>query len=282
MHSEYDGGQVASANRSTHWRMAAVSVAFAAMFAIFSLVLPGCTTGQADSQSSVSAASQASESGSGELARASMSGETANSASAASSASSSASQSVGGAASSRTSEKVDARSFDAHGNPTLSLACELSGEKLLGELEAGGYKWSDGARTWMSSTGALIEIQGESGLLTCEDIARLAPGAKETAAVFVITASGYDTPEAALDGLSSNVTIRKSHVNSAGDVVFAVARNSGRKDFLIAVTKMDDAQQTLLVFTEDAVEDGLFAEVTDISSVKSIEGLWKALGVQDN
>lgn len=275
---------------SRHWHIAAISTALVVMLASFALVVCGCSSGGSgsDNGSSVSSSTASQESGS-QSETASSQGKSDGSADSASPSSSlslssdqTASRSSSSASSSKSGVKADSRSFDAQGNVTLYPICELTGSKLQDELKAGGYQFSDASRTWMSSTGALLEVQDDGGLMSREEIARLDSGAGGASAVFIIVACGYDTPEAALGGLSSNVKVTKSHVNPDGDVAFAVARNSDKDDYLIAITKTDNAQQTLLVFTEKAVKSGLFAEVTDISSVKSIEGLWKALGVQDS
>ena len=284
-----DANELASTGRQSRVRMFIASVALAMVSALLIMTVSGCAAGNSASSgseaSSSAAASQESGSQSSEASSAASEGSSDSAASASSSsASDSASASASGrssvSASSKAAAKVDPRSFDAQSNVTLRAICELTGKKLQGELENGGYKWTEAPRTWLSSTGALVEVQGDGGLLTRDEIDRLDTGAEGSSVAFVVAVNGYETPEAALDGLSANTTVQKKHVNTEGDVAFASIRNSEKDDYLVAVTKTDNTQQTLLVFTEKAVKDGLFAEVTGISSVKSIEGLWKALGVR--
>ena len=267
------------------WRTLVASAALVVVLAPFTPTLTACSAGHSDGNGNASAVSQASESQSAEAAPSGEPDESADSASQSSPSSASQatndSPSSASASSKSAGRKIDSRAFDERGNVTLYAVCELDGRELQDSLENGGYQWSDGPRTWISPTGAMLEVQGENSLMSRDDIARLDSGAEGSSAAFVVTASGYDTPEAAIGGMSANVVVKKTHVNSSGDVAFASIRNSGKDDYLVVSTDMGGSQQTLLVFTEKAVEDGLFAEVTGISSVKSIEDLWKALGVQD-
>ena len=50
-----------------------------------------------------------------------------------------------------------------------------------------------------------------------------------------------------------------------------------KDEHLIAVTKTGDDQQTVLAFTETAVENGLFSKLAGVDSVNSIDEVWKAL-----
>lgn len=280
-----DANELASTGRQSRVRMLIASVALAMVSALLIMTVSGCAAGNsASSGSEASSSATASQESGSQSSEASSAASEGSSDSAASASSSSASDSASGrssvSASSKAAAKVDPRSFDAQSNVTLRAICELTGKKLQGELENGGYKWTEAPRTWLSSTGALVEVQGDGGLLTRDEIDRLDTGAEGSSVAFVVAVNGYETPEAALDGLSANTTVQKKHVNTEGDVAFASIRNSEKDDYLVAVTKTDNTQQTLLVFTEKAVKDGLFAEVTGISSVKSIEGLWKALGVR--
>ena len=160
---------------------------------------------------------------------------------------------------------------------TLYAICSLTGEQIVGALEGSGYKWIDSAHTWMSPTKALVEVQGEGGLLTRDDIARLSQGGAGDAVAYVVMTAGYDSPAAALEGLSVNATIKDNFTGSDDGIVFAVMTGPKKEEYLAAITKTDDAQQTVLVFTKKAVEKGLFSQITGVGSVKSIDEVWKAL-----
>ena len=213
---------------------------------------------------------------SGVSAQASADGSQASDAARSSSASSAfAGTSSGG--SSAAGSQIDARAFDDKGNLTLYAICSLTGEQIVGALEGSGYKWIDSAHTWMSPTKALVEVQGEGGLLTRDDIARLSQGGAGDAVAYVVMTAGYDSPAAALEGLSVNATIKDKFTGSDDGIVFAVMTGPKKEEYLAAITKTDDAQQTVLVFTKKAVEKGLFSQITGVGSVKSIDEVWKAL-----
>lgn len=194
--------------------------------------------------------------------------------------SSSASSALAGTSSSKSSaaaSQIDARALDDKGNLAFFAICSLSGEQISDALESNGYKWVDSAQTWMSPTKALVEVQGEGGLLTRDDIARLSQGGADDAVAYVVMSAGYDSPAAALEGLSANATIKDKYTGSDNGIVFAIMTGPKKEEYLVAITKTDDAQQTALVFTKKAVEKGLFSQITGVASVKSIDEVWKAL-----
>ena len=234
------------------------------------------STSDASSSASSSSAAQADTSSSSAASQDSDSSSSANAAS--KSASSSPAVSKSSAAAS--AESLDSRAFDAKGNPSLFAILGLDGEELQDSLEASGYMWIDSAHSWMSSTGALLEVQGQGGLLKQEEIARLDEGAEDSAVVFVSAAVGYDTPQEALEGLSKDVTIVDTFEGTDDDIVFALIREKRGEEHLAALSKTSDSQQTALVFTEKAIKEGLFTNITGVDAGTSIKEVWKALTSQ--
>ena len=191
----------------------------------------------------------------------------------------SSSSSAGESASAKTSSslRIDPKAFDDKGNVTLYALFELTGEALQEELEARGYKWIENAHAWMASGGAAFEVQNNEGIMSRDDIDRLEEGAIFTSVAYAVTIVGYDTPAAALEGLSEAVVVEDTCADFEGGIVFALVYGSDKEEHLAAISDVGDKQQTILVFSQDAVEEGLFSEITGVSSGKSIDKIWKAL-----
>ena len=175
------------------------------------------------------------------------------------------------------SSSFDSRAFDASGNLTLYALCELAGSDLQNALEAQGYIWIENAHTWMRPDGALLEIQGKDGALSKDAIAGLDKGAGDTPAVFIAASKGYDNPQAALDGLAANSTLKNAYTGTDEDIAFAIAHSPEKKDYLVTITNTAESQQTILLFNEEAVKQGLFTDITGVKAGKTIDAIWKVI-----
>ena len=175
---------------------------------------------------------------------------------------------------------VDERAFDSRGNATLYALSELSGKEISDALKARGYVWEESAQAWMASNGAVFEVQDDGGLMSQDAIERLDAGAQGDSVAYAALVVGYDTPAAALDALSSGVELNDTCADSEGAIVFAIIEGSDGNDRLVAVSETGKKQHMVFLFTEKAVESGLFSEITGVSRGKSIEGVWKVLNAK--
>jgi|GEM_PF-2857350 len=192
----------------------------------------------------------------------------------ASSSASSAAQS--GSASSASASSAAAPSgslfFDAQGNPTLRSFIELNGTDLQELLKSGGFRWYDEIGAWLKSNGAVFQVVNRDGNVARGDIDKLAAGAVGAPVAFVLSAEGYATPQQALTALAEGVTVEERHESDGA--VFAVVRGAAGEKYLVLVTSTGDSEQTLLVYGETAIKEGLFRETIGIDVGSSVTDAW--------
>ena len=192
----------------------------------------------------------------------------------ASSSASSAAQS--GSASSASAGSAAAPSgslyFDAQGNPTLRSLIELNGTDLQELLKSGGFRWYDEIGAWLKSNGAVFQVVNRNGNVARGDIDKLAAGAVGAPVAFVLSAEGYATPQQALTALAEGVTVEERHESDGA--VFAVVRGAAGEKYLVLVTSTGDSEQTLLVYGETAIKEGLFRETIGIDVGSSVTDAW--------
>ena len=174
----------------------------------------------------------------------------------------------------------DSRTFDKRGNVTLYALSEMSGEEISDALQARGYVWEESAQAWMASSGAAFEVQDNGGMMSRDAIERIDAGAAGDSVAFAALVVGYDTPAAALDALSGDVKIKDTCADAEGSIVFAIIEGNDGDERLAAVSETGKKQHMIFLFTEDAIEDGLFSQITGVNHGKSIEGVWKALNAK--
>ena len=233
------------------------------------------SSASAESTSSPSAASEPSGSS------ASSASASADSSSASKSSSASAAASASVSASSASSgpskkAKVDPKCFDANGNASLYLANELDGKAMKEALEQNEYSWVAGASAWMTQSGAIVEVQDADGPMSDKKLAKLKKGAAGTPAVFVIMTNGYGSPQDALQGMSSGVTVNDT-VAYDDDITFARISGSSGSEMLVVVTRTSGEQQTFLVFNNDAISNGLFTKIVGTATGNTIDEIWKVV-----
>jgi len=192
----------------------------------------------------------------------------------ASSSASSAAQN--GSASSASASSVAAPSgslyFDAQGNPTLRSLIELNGTDLQELLKSGGFRWYDEIGAWLKSNGAVFQVVNRNGNVTRDDIDKLAAGAVGAPVAFVLSAEGYATRQQALTALAEGVTVEERHESDGA--VFAVVRGAAGEKYLVLATSTGDSEQTLLVYGETAIKEGLFRETIGIDVGSSVTDAW--------
>ena len=279
--------------------VAALAIGVAVFVAVFHGLTSGASSsttedasGLVQSQGSAAAVTSTSQSSASSESTASSSGSSASSASSATSAS--ASGSAGGssasksasssasaaAASSSASAKstVDPRCFDAKGNASLYLICELDGKKMKEALEQNGYSWIAGASAWMTEAGAIVEVQDANGPFSEKKLNKLKKGAVGTPAVFVVMTRGYESPQEALEGMGKDVTVNDTAAFDAdSDIAFARISGPSAPEMLVAITKTSGDQQTFLVFNEDAISSNMFTTIVGTSAGTTIDDIWKVV-----
>ena len=169
--------------------------------------------------------------------------------------------------------------FDASGNLLLATTLRLPGDELQDALERQGYAWADDASTWMALNGASFEVRGKRGALSQDRIGQLGAGGEGSAVVFTQMLVGYKSPEAALEGIAQGVKLDRTHTASSGDAAYARGRLEDGAEHLVAVVETGDRQQELLVYTEEAVAKGLFAEMSGVAAGKSIDKVWDLIAL---
>ena len=281
--------------------VAALAIGVAVFVAVFHGLTSGASSSTAEdvsglvqSQGSAAAVTSTSQLSASSESTASSSGSSASSASSATSASASGSGSAGdssasksasssasaAAASSSASAKstVDPRCFDAKGNASLYLVCELDGKKMKEALEQNGYSWIAGASAWMTEAGAIVEVQDANGPFSEKKLNKLKKGAVGTPAVFVVMTRGYESPQEALEGMGKDVTVNDTAAFDAdSDIAFARISGPSTPEMLVAITKTSGDQQTFLVFNEDAISSNMFTTIVGTSAGTTIDDIWKVV-----
>lgn len=160
----------------------------------------------------------------------------------------------------------------------MYLVSELSGKKQKAALENSGYQWVKAANAWMSRSGSIIEVQGADGALTDKKVAKLKAGAAGTAVVYIIMTTGHNSPKHALDALTKDVTVVGTiDYDDDKTIAFARVKNSSKAEMLVSATETSKGQQTILVFNETAIDQGLFASMVDVGAGVTIDDIWKVL-----
>ena len=143
-------------------------------------------------------------------------------------------------------------------------------------LEQNEYSWVAGASAWMTQSGAIVEVQDADGPMSDKKLAKLKKGAAGTPAVFVIMTNGYGSPQDALQGMSSGVTVNDT-VAYDDDITFARISGSSGSEMLVVVTRTSGEQQTFLVFNNDAISNGLFTKIVGTATGNTIDEIWKVV-----
>lgn len=196
----------------------------------------------------------------------------ATSASSESSSTGSASSSAASSSSSGNVAAFDPACLDAAGNPTLYALFELSGSQLQSLLKADGFGWYEEITAWMRANNTIFEMVDRSGSVSRSDIDTYAVGAAGAPVVMVLSVEGYATPAAALDGLGANVSIGRRYEDDGA--MFAVVSGSNGDQHLVLVTDTGNGEQTVLVYGEAAIKDGLFQSTIGIDVGSSIDEAW--------
>ena len=200
----------------------------------------------------------------------------ASSASAAASASSAAASASSAAASSIIPTGIDysdARYHDTQLNPTLYSAIELTGAEMSGLLDYCDFDWDDDLDAWYASSGAMYAVLNTSGELSKSKVEALPKGAAGEDAILALAVSGYKTPTDAFNALSKGVTVDDSI--DIGDALMAIVHNSSGVEYLILAADSGDGTQVIMVFTEESVSGGYFAEILGFDAGSSIDEVWK-------
>ena len=196
--------------------------------------------------------------------------------SAASAASSAASSSAAASASSTAPTRAfDPACTDALGNPTLFALLELPGDDLQDLLEQQGFKWSDDASTWISNKGALFGALDAGGNLAMRDIDRLPAGAADTAIILMLTSKGYASPADAFAQLAAQVTVEQEYSDEGA--VFSVVSSQKGVRYFVVITDTGASEQTTLVYTEEAIAQGLFKDTIGIDAGATIDEVWSTI-----
>lgn len=188
--------------------------------------------------------------------------------------------SSGSASRSSTSASAQAVSFDpacldSHGNPTLFAVFELRGRELRELIESNGYDWHADAASWITNDGSLFMVMDENGSMQQSDVDKLAVGAVGSPAVYSFTVTGYRDATAALEGLAADAGIVKQH--DAEGSSFALAHAPGFPDHLVVVTKTGENEHMVVVFTDEAIQQGLFMQMIGIDAGSTMAEVWKAI-----
>ena len=106
-------------------------------------------------------------------------------------------------------------------------------------------------------------------------IDKLAAGAVGAPVAFVLSAEGYATPQQALNALAEGVTVAERHESDGA--VFAVVRGAAGEKYLVLVTGTGDSEQTVLVYGEAAIKDGLLLSTIGIVVGSTIDEAWEII-----
>lgn len=192
----------------------------------------------------------------------------------ASSAASSAASSSSTPSSSASSNSAPSSSMDldALGNPKLRALIGLNGADFQELLKDNGFRWYDEIGAWLKNNGAVFQVVNRSGNVVRGDIDKLAAGAVGAPVAFVLSAEGYATPQQALNALAEGVIVAERHEGDGA--VFAVVQSAAGEKYLVLITGTGDDEQTMLVYGEAAIKEGLFRETIGIEVGSSVTDAW--------
>ena len=169
----------------------------------------------------------------------------------------------------------DSKFHDSQYNPTLYPIVELTGAQMCDLLEQYHFAWDDDSMGFEAADGAMFAVRGVSGDLTDEQIRGLPQGAAGEAIAIGMAVEGYLTPSHALSELTADVSVEKKL--SVDDVTFAVVYGSPLVRYLVVVSDLGAHEQGFMLFTEQAIADGLFAEIIGFDAGSTIDDVWQLI-----
>lgn len=162
--------------------------------------------------------------------------------------------------------------YDEMGNPTLYSLIELSGSDVQALLKANGFGWYDEITAWLKNNGAVFQVVNRNGNVARGDIDKLGIGASGAPVAYVLSVEGYASPQQALTTLANGVVVDARHESNGAS--FAVIHGTSGEKYLVLVTGTGDNEQTVLVYGEAAIKDGLFRDTIGIDVGSSVTDAW--------
>lgn len=246
-----------------------------AAIAVIAVIVVGALGSTGPAPGSSSAAQGENSASSADAASESSSSASSPSPSSAQNSGSGASTAASSASSAAVAAAFDPACLDPQGNVTLYALVELDGSELQTLLSANDFAWSDDASVWISKQGGMLCAVNGGGNLSQRDIDKLGVGAAESPIVYLLTVKGPATPTDALASAAANVVIVDEFDD--GDALFAIVTGSTGWQYLAVVTSTGDNEQAILLYTEQAIAQGLFRDTVGTDAGTTIPEVWKTI-----
>ncbi|MBQ9004833.1 MAG: zinc-ribbon domain-containing protein [Atopobiaceae bacterium] len=154
--------------------------------------------------------------------------------------------------------------LESHGYPTLLSFMELSGSDLASLVTSNDYFFysEDGNSVYAKSDGSIVfNTLTDSGYLDEDDYDDLSVGGQDEGAIFILIFEGYDSPDAALEGMANCVISERKTVSDKETV--AVVHGPSMREYLVDVYDVEDGDYEIDLYTPEAVEFGFFDTVNN-------------------
>ena len=195
--------------------------------------------------------------------------------SSASSSSSAASSASSASSPAATSIYEDEKYHDYDYNPTLYSLMELDGGALSNLLASYNYQWDPDYNAWAAPGGSLLGAVDMSGDMSRSSIAALPQGAAGQPVAIFLLAEGYASPSTAFNMLTKDVVVEDKFSYDGG--ILAVVHGSPMVRHLVAIVPIVDEEQVCMVFTEEAISSGLFAQIIGEDAGSSMDAVWQTV-----
>ena len=246
-----------------------------AAIAVIAVIVVGALGATGPAPASPSAVQGESSAASADAASGNSTSESPSSTSSAQSSGSGTSAAAASTSSAAAAATFDPACLDQKGNVSLYALVELDGADLQTFLSANDFAWSDDASVWMSKQGGMLCAVNGSGNLPQRDIDKLDVGAAESPIAYLLTVKGPATSADAFDSAAANVVIVDEFDD--GDALFAIVAGSSGQQYLAVATPTGDNEQAILLYTEQAISQGLFRDTVGTDAGTTIAEVWKTV-----
>ena len=167
--------------------------------------------------------------------------------------------------------------LDRKGNLTVLALTELPGEQLLALLAQQEYAWSERNLLWTKEDGsaAFVVLDAKAKQLDEEAVASLGAGIDEDSVSYRLVASNYADSKRAFDRLAGRV-MEVEDVEYADTNAVGILHDDAARRCLVFVST-GKGVHVVNVYSEGAVEAGLFADASGLEGATSLDTAFEKL-----
>ena len=167
--------------------------------------------------------------------------------------------------------------LDRRGNLTALALTEMTGEQLIALLAQQDYSWSERNQLWNKEDGsaAFVVLDAKGRPLNEEAVIGLGVGMDEDSVSYRLVASNYTNPKRAFERLAGRLLeVEDVEYTDTGAVGILHDESSRRCLVFVSTSK---GVHVVNVYSEGAVEAGLFADAAGLDDAKSLDSAFEKL-----